>query len=157
MKTQNIALDICMKQRYANLMYEYAGYQYYAYLIDRYNRLVFDYYQLQSENQRLRSENEWLKMELQQEKTLENTTEPTSLVNSTGIPSDILRSIPETESKEYKETPENEVRRSFQHQSEVIQQLREGGYLQKKRDKKSVQMCFAPIAETDENTPENTP
>ena len=134
MKTQNIALDICMKQRYANLMYEYAGYHYYAYLIDRYNRLVFDYYQLQSENQQLRSENVWLQSELQkiqEEKTLENMTEPTSLVNSTGIPSDI-----------------------FQHQSEVIQQLREGGYLQKKRDKKSVQMCFSPITETDENTPE---
>jgi len=156
-KTQNIALDICMKQRYANLLYEYAGYQYYAYLIDRYNRLVFDYYQLQSENQQLRSENVWLQTELQkiqEEKTLENTTATTSLVNSAGIPSDILRSIPETESKEYKETLENEVRRSFQHQSEVIQQLREGGYLQKKRDKKSVQMCFAPIAESDENTPE---
>jgi cell division septum initiation protein DivIVA len=121
-------------KRCADLFYEYAGYQYYSYLVDRYNRLVYEYYQLQGENQRLRSENERLQTELQkiqQEKTLENTPASQSSANSTGIPSDI-----------------------FQHQFEVIQQLREGGYLQKKRDKKPVQMCFAPITETDENTPE---
>jgi hypothetical protein len=133
-KTQNIALDICMKQRYANLLYEYAGYHYYAYLIDRYNRLVFDYYQLQSENQRLLAEIQRL-----QTQTRESVADESS--DSVSV-SKIVHSLP------------NDIPSDiFQHQSEVIQQLREGGYLQKKRDKKSVQMCFSPIAETDENTP----
>ena len=126
-----------MKQRYANLLYEYAGYHYYAYLLDRYNRLVFDYNQVYGENIRLQSENQRLLAEIQNQ-TRESIVDD----ESSESVSKIVHSLPN-------DIPPN----IYQHQIEVIHELKEGGYLQKKRDKKSVQMCFAPISETDENTP----
>lgn len=127
-----------MKQRYANLLYEYAGYHYYAYLLDRYNRLVFDYNQVYGENIRLQSENQRLLAELQNQ-------------NREYVVDDELS---ESVSKIVHSLPNDIPPNIYQHQSEVIHELKEGGYLQKKRDKKSVQMCFAPISETNENTPE---